>query len=221
MKTRSNMPLFVVECTDIKALSNTQIDQLRCGDYLVKISNGQEHAYKVTYKKEGEGMCLTYADASVVETVSYDWNNSTKKWVYNSTDVAPISPDAIEERVTDLIEGGTIENAKPVCFHPIYCRVEDGSFSSRLCFFILDNYNQPYDDAGWKAKAKQLMDNGASLQVNGYIKDKATDKVVYAYLAQKVDSNYLVYGNDSAGSPTAYDFDLVATLNSDGENKIN
>ena len=36
MKTRSNMPLFVVECDNVKTLSNAQIDLLRCGDYLVK-----------------------------------------------------------------------------------------------------------------------------------------------------------------------------------------
>lgn len=86
MKTRSNMPLFVVECSDVKALSNSQIDLLRCGDYLVKKDESGEHAYKVSFKKEGVGICLTYCDGSgYIETVSYDFTNGD--WVYNSTDV--------------------------------------------------------------------------------------------------------------------------------------
>ena len=86
MKTRSNMPLFVVECSDIKALSNSQIDLLRCGDYLVKKDASGQHAYKVSYKKDGVGICLTYCDGSgYIETVSYDYTDGN--WVYNSTDV--------------------------------------------------------------------------------------------------------------------------------------
>lgn len=101
MKTRSNMPLFVVECTDIKALSNSQIDLLRCGDYLVKKDASGEHAYKVTYKSD-TGICLTYHDASVVETQSYDKVDGD--WVYNSEDksVLPVNGDApYFEDITD------------------------------------------------------------------------------------------------------------------------
>ena len=81
------MPLFVVECKDVKALSNSQINLLRCGDYLVKKDASGEHAYKVTFKKEGVGMCLTYMDASVIETQSYDYVDG--EWVYNSEDKTP------------------------------------------------------------------------------------------------------------------------------------
>ena len=86
MKTRSNMPLFVLECTDITKLTDGQIDLLRCGDYLVKKTGKQNHAYKVTYKEDKKGICLTYHDASTVETVSYDYTDG--HWVYNSTDKA-------------------------------------------------------------------------------------------------------------------------------------
>lgn len=93
MKTRSNMPLFVLEVSDVKALSNSQIDLLRCGDYLVKKDASGEHAYKVTFKSD-TGMCLTYHDASVVETQSYDKVDGN--WVYNSEDksVLPVNGDA-------------------------------------------------------------------------------------------------------------------------------
>ena len=104
MKTRSNMPLFVVETDNVKALSNSQIDLLRCGDYLVKKDASGEHAYKVTFKSD-TGMCLTYMDASVVETQSYDKVDGN--WVYNSEDKSDL-PINVEDA-----------SFKPLYCHPI------------------------------------------------------------------------------------------------------
>ena len=113
MKTRSNMPLFVLEVSDVKALSNSQIDLLRCGDWLVKKDASGEHPYQVTFKKEGVGMCLTYHDASVIETQSYDWNNSLKKWVYNIEDKTPNLLDAqTESDIIDLLGSGDVPSVK-------------------------------------------------------------------------------------------------------------
>ncbi len=105
MKTRSNMPLFVVECEDVKALSNAQIDLLRCGDYLVKKDASGEHAYKVTYKSD-TGMCLTYYDASVIETQSYDKIDGV--WTYNSEDK---TPNLLEVQNVEDAPSGTIQDA--------------------------------------------------------------------------------------------------------------
>ena len=105
MKTRSNMPLFVVECEDVKALSNTQIDLLRCGDYLVKKDASGEHAYKVTYKS-ATGMCLTYMDASVIETQSYDKIDGV--WTYNSEDK---TPNLLKVQNVEDAPSGTIVDA--------------------------------------------------------------------------------------------------------------
>lgn len=99
MKTRSNMPLFVVECDNVKTLSNSQIDLLRCGDYLVKKDASGEHAYKVTFKSD-TGMCLTYHDASVIETQSYDKVNGN--WVYNSEDKTELPVNEGDLVVNDL-----------------------------------------------------------------------------------------------------------------------
>lgn len=74
--------------TDITKLTDEQCEGLECGDILVKNTGEQKHSYIVSYKQENTGMCLTYADASVVETVSYDYTGG--KWVYNSTDSTPI-----------------------------------------------------------------------------------------------------------------------------------
>lgn len=96
MKTRSNMPLFVLEVSDVKALSNSQIDLLRCGDYLVKKDASGEHAYKVTFKS-ATGMCITYHDAYCVETQSYDKIDGV--WTYNSEDKTIIAEPSLENIV--------------------------------------------------------------------------------------------------------------------------
>ena len=75
--------------TDITDLTDAQLDALNVGDKVAKKTGTAEHLYTVTYKDaENGGLCLTYVDASVVETVSYD--HSESGWAYNSTDVTPI-----------------------------------------------------------------------------------------------------------------------------------
>lgn len=75
-----------VEVTDITAMTAAQLDALNCGDKVVKVTGAAKHAYIVYYKGDGagQGLCLTYTDASTVETVSYDRTESG--WAYNSTD---------------------------------------------------------------------------------------------------------------------------------------
>lgn len=75
-----------VEVTDIDNIDGETLDNLQCGDKVIKITGKQKHLYVVSYKGEGvgEGICLTYHDASLIETVSYDLTENG--WVYNSTD---------------------------------------------------------------------------------------------------------------------------------------
>ena len=81
-----------LEVTDITALTTDQIEKLECGDVVIKVTGNQKHRYVVSYKEHHVGICLTYTDASVVETHSYDYTN--KNWVYNSVDVAHIADNA-------------------------------------------------------------------------------------------------------------------------------
>ena len=75
-----------VEVTDITGIDGAVLDSLNVGDKVAKVTGKQKHLYQVSYKGEGvgEGICLTYVDASVIETVSYDYTNDG--WAYNSTD---------------------------------------------------------------------------------------------------------------------------------------
>jgi hypothetical protein len=74
-----------VEVSDITALTDEQLDSLEVGDKVAKKTGTAKHLYVVSYKDaENGGICLTYTDASTVETVSYDHGESG--WSYNSTD---------------------------------------------------------------------------------------------------------------------------------------
>ena len=81
----SNEALVV---SDIKALTGEQIDKLDCGDIVIKEDASGKHAYLVTYKKDKVGICISYFDASTVETESYDYTDGA--WVYNSQDKATL-----------------------------------------------------------------------------------------------------------------------------------
>lgn len=81
-------PAKLVASGSIKDLTTDEINDLQAGDIVVKTTGNQEHTYIVTYKEEGQGICLTYVDASVVETVSFDYVDG--EWVYNSTDVTSL-----------------------------------------------------------------------------------------------------------------------------------
>ena len=83
-----NQVPIVISVTDITAMTGAQLDALRCCDCVIKKTGDLNHAYKVSFKNE-TGICLTYVDASVVETVSYDKIEGT--WTYNSTDVTHIA----------------------------------------------------------------------------------------------------------------------------------
>ena len=82
-----------VEASDITALTNEQLDALQPGDVVAKKTGNQYHTYMVSYKGEGsgEGICLTYVAAGLIETVSYDRTDSG--WAYNSTDKCTIDVD--------------------------------------------------------------------------------------------------------------------------------
>jgi hypothetical protein len=78
-----------IEVSKITEIPQDVLFSLKPGDMVIKKTGDQRHSYRVSYKDEvNGGICLTYSDASVVETVSYDLTDGT--WVYNSTDSTSI-----------------------------------------------------------------------------------------------------------------------------------
>ena len=81
------------EVTNITTIDGKVLDSLQVGDKIAKVTGKQKHLYVVSYKGEGvgEGICLTYCAAGLIETVSYDF--TADGWVYNSTDKCTIQID--------------------------------------------------------------------------------------------------------------------------------
>ena len=123
-----------------------------------------------------------------------------------------------DERTKSLVEGGTLENAKPIYFHPIY--IQDDATTARYTFIILDNQKTAYTFSTFKAKAKELMDNGALLQVNGYFILEET--IHQVYILGKYSNSYRLYGVSPSGSRSYIVLDdITDTQFEDGVNKIN
>lgn len=80
--------LSFISVSNITAMSDAQLDGLKVGDVVQKITGDEKHCYTVTYKEEHHGICLSYFAAGYTETVSYDYVGG--HWVYNSTDIVPI-----------------------------------------------------------------------------------------------------------------------------------
>ena len=81
---------------NIKQLSDSQCDELQCGDIVAKKTGNMFHLYQVTYKEDKHGICLTYQAAGLQETQSYDYIEG--HWVYNSEDL-------VETNVADAPSG--------------------------------------------------------------------------------------------------------------------
>lgn len=82
------------DVTNIEELSDAQLDNLRCGDSVQKITGLQKHNYIVTYKQEKHGICLSYYAAGYLETISYDYVDG--HWVFNSKDVTIVGESSIQ-----------------------------------------------------------------------------------------------------------------------------
>ena len=99
-----------VEVSNIKSIPSKVLNELKAGDVVVKLTGNMKHSYRVSYKEDGQGICLTYTDASIAETVSYDYVGS--KWVYNSTDVITFDGGSGDSTILFEIDmqGGTLNS---------------------------------------------------------------------------------------------------------------
>lgn len=77
-----------VETDDIENMSGDILEQLQCGDQVIKltIEDGKElrHTYIVTHK-QATGICISYNTTGYSDTYSYDKVDGV--WTFNSKDV--------------------------------------------------------------------------------------------------------------------------------------
>ncbi len=148
--------------TDIKKLTNDQICVLNAGDEVIKETGNQKHTYVVSYKEDKQGMCLTYTDATYVETVSYDLIDGV--WTYNSTDSTSLSGGGSGGGGTSYeagtgidITGSTISvdtsvvQTKLYSHHIIIQMLDNCDETHEYDFFVISTRATSYDTTSFKA----------------------------------------------------------------------
>ena len=200
----SDYKRFVVE--DVKNIDGNVLSTLQCGDVVIKHDESGEHSYVVSFKSE-TGICLTYADASVIETQSYDYVDGTG-WVYNSEDKS----------------GNLIEDVKPVYYHPI--NIRNPSYPAYISLVIIDNEPNAYTKETFLSKISNF---DRLCPLSGAVYSSAKQSTLICAYAYKGVGNIFyvlgVYTNGYAEDSTAVNLNeiinLEATVFNDGVNKIN
>lgn len=135
------------------------------------------------------------------------------------------SKNQINTQIEGVIKSGSIDNAKPIYFHPIYFVYDDESASIWLSWFILDNDPTAYTFATLKAKFRELVSVGARFITTGGIKVKGTSAWLQAIITEdQGDNKTQVF----CANGTTADVITLENLNpenitafQDGVNKIN
>lgn len=202
-----------VKVADVKNIDGAIIEQLKCGDIVIKEDASDEHAYVVTFKSE-TGMCITYTDASCVETQSYD--KSGDDWVYNSEDKSNLPVN--------------VPNAS---FKPIYCHpiaLVDNVVMKRLTCLIFNNDPTPFTKDSFKTFLDDLAEETEGVgrvMLSGAFKDGQGNFACASYILKDALGQYAIVGITTSLTATTLlniTYSDLITENVtllDGVNKIN
>lgn len=197
---------FIVD--DVKSISDDILNQLKCGDVVIKKTGNQYHAYIVTFKND-TGICLTYMDASVIETQSYDKVDDS--WVYNSEDKS-VLPVNVEDA-----------SFKPVYIHPINI----ANPNMYLGCFIFNNSNEALDTKDKLYAYMRLIQeslgegNTARFPSTGSFTNEGGQFVAYSIEVPN-QSSIKVYGRSTIdGTASSLEISSSSFSCFDGVNKIN
>lgn len=81
-----NITTEPLEVEDIEALTDEELENLKAGDIVLKLTDGIKHTYIVTYKEDRVGLCLSYFNFGYSETVSYDYDSEVEAWTLNDVE---------------------------------------------------------------------------------------------------------------------------------------
>ena len=189
-----SIDIGVINTDNITALSTETIEGLKAGDIVLKHTGNQIHAYKVTYKEEHQGICISYYNAGYSETVSYDYVDGA--WVYNSTDTSRVKNYSAGNGIS-INDEGVITNTNPdkqLYLHTI--RYYYSNFSIMLSF-VCDAPNQ--------LNHAQMISKfgGKAFGCSGVVRDNDNDYVAYGFklasTTQSQSNNYVYYAQNNGG----------------------
>ena len=93
--------VIAMEVSDITALTAAQIETLKIGYVVNKVTGNSKHSYIVKYKNDVKGeMSLVYCDHENIEEVYYEKRNGD--WTYVQTDNTPLDAKRFAE-ISELV----------------------------------------------------------------------------------------------------------------------
>ena len=196
----------VVTVTNIKNIPSAIINKLDCGDIVLKKDSSGLHAYIVSFRN-ATGICLTYADASCIETQSYD--KVGQNWVYNSEDKS----------------GNLIDDVKPIYWHSCSIkRIDTGALIYFADFIIINNSRDPITKESFVQWLRDNPDIEIKV-VQGY--DYSHPNSIMSYIKiQSAESTAGVFHsiNTTTGAEETSNYNLAgetSVFTDNGVNKIN
>ena len=131
------------------------------------------------------------------------------------------------ERIEALVEGGTLDNAKPVYCHPVNIGFKDASHEFMLTMLIFNNSATPFTFASFNTWLTNLVQEITNVRilVSGYIILSGTMYPVSLFYAATAQRQIIV---SPAAVSNLYDSfginewnEITPTYFNDGVNKIN
>ena len=139
--------------------------------------------------------------------------------------------DQADARVKALVEGGTLENAKPIYCHPITIQCNGETIKCRLTCLIFNNDSTPFTLDSFKAYVDALyasVSDTIRIMMSGAYNVVGTKIIIASHFSRGApDSSYSINGlKETSGSLDNYNnvFNVVfpeGTTLTDGVNKIN
>ena len=143
--------------------------------------------------------------------------------MFSEKQIKEMSKQVADERITTLVEGGTLDNAKPLYFHPItVTQTNKASFNA----IIIDNNPEAYNT--WdKFKAKMLsiasaIEATARFPITGAYVTSASKIMICGNIDALTTNSLRIFGLSVEGESIYEDItNLIPASVFDGVNKIN
>lgn len=180
------LPVKIDNVTSIAALTDEEINSLEAGDIVVKKTGNQKHTYIVTYKEDKQGICLTYVDATYIETVSYDY--TAGHWVYNSKDSIELQTLTAGDNIT--ITDGVIS-------------ATDTTYTAGDNITITNGVISASGGDVWESLVKVNFDTKGSFYIQLYTKEQLTNTNVATIVNAELSSKriHAFYLATASGTP--------------------
>ena len=128
-----------------------------------------------------------------------------------------------DSRVKALVEGGTLDNAKPIYCHPIECKIVSGTRTYYFSCLIFNNDNTAFTWSTFFAYISDLINNyDAKIMCSGSFFD-TNSYMINCCIKKSASDTIALHGIDNVGNINYYSLadTMTPEIFVDGINKIN